>query len=243
MFVFDPTADTWTPVTPVAPQTWPTLTLLADGRVLLSGGSGADGHAARTSQIYDPRTNRFEPTLRMLSARIHHVAVLLADGRVLAAGGTTYAKVLSTAEIFDPATRTWSTAAPMSGGREYHVAGRLADGTVLEVANNNTLQSFSVVRYDPRTNEWTVVSVPSGIGVTKPWFDELVVLGDGRALLVGQREREIGAVIYDVVRRTWTPVGDLPFKVPPHERMAAGGLMFVPTTPTTSATSFFYRPD
>ena len=75
-----------------------TTTLLADGRVLLAGGTGPHGAsrgksgdiqlpATAAADIFDPATNTFHPTESMGNARRAHTATLLPDGSVLVAGG------------------------------------------------------------------------------------------------------------------------------------------------------------
>jgi YD repeat-containing protein len=106
--LFDPTSSTWqtTGSLPSA-RTGGVLTLLSDGRVLLSSSLGAD--------IYDPTTGTWSST-GSLAPRNGHIALLLDDGRVLVAGGAN-GVALSSAEIFDPGTGTWSTTASMSQAR------------------------------------------------------------------------------------------------------------------------------
>jgi hypothetical protein len=74
--------------------------LLADGRVLITGGSDErdDRGAYRDAEIYDPTTGRFSSLGEMRRARYKHqgTMTLLADGRVLVAGGA------GDPEIFDP---------------------------------------------------------------------------------------------------------------------------------------------
>jgi hypothetical protein len=73
--------------------------VLADGRVLVAGGTGAGG-ALSSSEIFDPvnATTGFQLVASpMTAARTHHTATLLNNGTVLIAGGETG----GTAEIFD----------------------------------------------------------------------------------------------------------------------------------------------
>jgi hypothetical protein len=75
----------------------PSVTQLADGLVLVAGGTTWDGHSATgklpielptaSAEVYDPWTGLFEPTGTMGSARLGHTATLLTDGGVLIAGG------------------------------------------------------------------------------------------------------------------------------------------------------------
>ena len=103
-------------------------TLLADGRVLIAGGrttatidtvtdscalnydGGKLGDETASAFIYDPATDRIEPTGALTVPRSGHVAVLLDDGHVLVAGGNGVRDdgtqgSLSTAELYDPASR------------------------------------------------------------------------------------------------------------------------------------------
>ena len=61
--------------------------LLADGRVLASGGVGDEGRAVAAAEIFDPRRGTWAAAAANRIARFGHAAVLLADGRVLVVGG------------------------------------------------------------------------------------------------------------------------------------------------------------
>ncbi len=82
-------------------------TLLADGRVLVIGGTSTASEEGnlRSAEVYDPATGLF--TLvegGMAYRRAEHHAVPLEDGTILVVGGGD-----RTAEIYDPATRTFRT--------------------------------------------------------------------------------------------------------------------------------------
>lgn len=112
---------------------WHTATLLLDGRVLLTGGTGGDGDD-HSAELFDPKTDTFSKTGMMETGRIYHTATLLADGRVLVAGGGgdyTNFKFIAAAEIWDPATGTFSATGPMTDARTFHAATLLTDGRVL----------------------------------------------------------------------------------------------------------------
>jgi hypothetical protein len=64
--------------------------VLADGRVLVAGGStGSDfgGRALTTTELYDPAADRWEPGPDLLEPRYGGHALVLADGSVLILGG------------------------------------------------------------------------------------------------------------------------------------------------------------
>src|SRR4051794_30504038 len=80
-------------------------TLLADGRVLVTGGFAAGGDSTTASaEIYDPLTGRFTAAGFMQAGRSVHSAILLTDGRVLVVGGL---QPTSVTDIFDPQTGMW----------------------------------------------------------------------------------------------------------------------------------------
>ena len=96
-----------------------TITLLADGRALVAGGSSwmdatlAGGQPAMVhyccplnAEVYDPATGLFAGAGGMTAARKGHTATLLRSGEVLIAGGSSggYPGALVTAEIYHPET-------------------------------------------------------------------------------------------------------------------------------------------
>src|SRR5437773_1626071 len=105
-----PAKPTWAPTgAMVEARGGNTVTLLADGKVLVAGGT-TGGTAARTlvsAELYDPLSATWTATGSMNEARTGHAAVMLLDGRVLVVGGArsdTYfpRDLLTSAELFDP---------------------------------------------------------------------------------------------------------------------------------------------
>lgn len=104
--------------------------LLADGGVLISGGTDERDFAGRDAgaEIFDPRTGRARRIADMRAPRYKHqgTSVRLPDGRVLLAGGA------DRAEIFDPGTESFQLVegeARMAG--QFCATAPLANGGVL----------------------------------------------------------------------------------------------------------------
>jgi len=73
--------------------------MLADGRVLITGGLDQNSEPVLTAEIYDPDTGTFSPAGNMVAGRNRHSTVRLADGRVLITGGQSSG---TAAEIYRP---------------------------------------------------------------------------------------------------------------------------------------------
>ena len=105
-----------------------TATLLADGRVLVTGGIRAGEAVVASAELYDPQQRASVPTGEMTSPRVSHTATLLRDGRVLIAGGWGAAGQVRTAEVYDPASgrfaRVGSLTVPRAGTHGDSLAGR-----------------------------------------------------------------------------------------------------------------------
>lgn len=104
--------------------------LLADGRVLVLGGSDErdDRGAYRSTELYDPATGTFRDGPDLQLARYKHAfnTLLLPDGALLVSGGAPQA------ETYDPATRRFSIVpgTPRMGG-QFSASALLPSGAAL----------------------------------------------------------------------------------------------------------------
>jgi hypothetical protein len=77
----------WTTTGPMAyPHLGHTATLLANGKVLVAGGTTGIG-PTNIAELFNPATGTWTATVPMAYARGYHTATLLGNGRVLVAGG------------------------------------------------------------------------------------------------------------------------------------------------------------
>ena len=103
---------------------------LADGRILLPGGTIGSGFDSSTgSEYYDPAQNQFVATAPLQYPRSIYGGVQLLDGRILIAGGNGSGQ---TAEFFDTNSMTYTAATNlMRSPHWFCTANRLPDGSVL----------------------------------------------------------------------------------------------------------------
>jgi hypothetical protein len=114
-------------------------TVLADGRVLVAGGSQVDKPQLapfREAEIFSPSTGAWTATGSMSTGRDEQLALRLEDGRVLVAGGAAQltTKGLSSTwrtETWDPVSGIWTDQPHMLKPRQDTSGVVLPDGRVL----------------------------------------------------------------------------------------------------------------
>jgi N-acetylneuraminic acid mutarotase len=139
-----------------------TLTLLADGRVLLVGGSNGGPFTLGNAQIYDPATNQWSLAANLGRPRAGHTATLLPNGKVLIAGGyfLNNQPQPQIAQLYDPALNTWADAGLMTSLRVEATATLLGNGKVLVAGGRTQAGAANTAPptaelYDSATNTWT----------------------------------------------------------------------------------------
>jgi Galactose oxidase, central domain/Kelch motif len=208
-----------------------TITMLFDGRVLITGGARNIGFRSElaSAEIYDPSTGTFSATGSMSVPREGHTATILRDGRVLIVGGSDNGThTLDSAEIYDPVSGTFSRTSHLNQPREAHVAALLLSGKVLIAGGGRGGMPGGYISYDtaeifdPATSRFATMRAHMN-------FDRVgaaaVRLLDGRVLIAGGKSGKLlmarrhpglsslsplnSAEIYDPESGTFIRTGDM----------------------------------
>ena len=202
--VYEPELGGWRPTGALhASRRNHAAVVLADGRVLVMGGTASASYGALASaELYDPDTGRWTLVAEMGEARNDPAAVLLPDGRVLVAGGFDVDRhPVRSAELFDVRTGHWSrTGAPTSARSGAQTGVVLASGQVLFVGG------LQAELYAPSSGRWMRTGAVGGAAGTHRSGHTVTLLPDGRVLVVGGTTSRAAATaeLYDPERGEWT---------------------------------------
>jgi N-acetylneuraminic acid mutarotase len=184
-----------------------TATTLADGRVLVVGGS--DGAAAlRSAELRDPDTGTWTLATNLRTRRSNHTATLLADGTVLVVGGFDGNQSLTSAEVYDPAANTWSSTGTLTFAHSNHTATLLKSGKVLVASGGNAEV------YNPATRTFA----RAGALQTERVHHTATALPDGTVLITGGYDFDNDAAegyiwnsveLYDPATNAFSDIGGL----------------------------------
>jgi hypothetical protein len=106
--------------------------------VLLAGGVSTGERDLRSTRVFNPASDRWQPSGSLHTRRDSAAGALLPDGEVLMAGGEQVTfHVLRSAELYDERSHAWSPAAPMLTPRDAATSSRLPGGSVLVCGGTN----------------------------------------------------------------------------------------------------------
>jgi hypothetical protein len=192
------------------PRLFPSVTALADGRVLVAGGYNGGTHL-QLAQVFNPNDGMISNTAGLMNdGRSRHSAVLLNNGLVLLAGGWGSSGDLVTAELFDPVSTTFAaTPDSLSVARRDATTVLLNDGHVLLAGGLNADVNLATTEiYEPENARF----VPGGTMPIGRSRGAGARLQDGRVLIAGGSTPEgtsAKAAIYRPTTNTFTAVGSL----------------------------------
>jgi len=189
-----------------------TATLLADSRVLITGGRDVHNEMLSSAELYDPSTGMFTSTGSMVLPRYHSNNTLLRDGRVLIVGGTGLPGGVANAELYDPATGTFSLTGNITPPQFLYGPTLLNSGEVLVLVQGGSVE-FTLTPptraelYDPVSGAFTA----TGNGSWDWSATSATLLTDGTVLIAGGPDTQgifRAGQLYDPVSGTFTPVGN-----------------------------------
>jgi hypothetical protein len=224
--LFDPGTGKWTATGGLAlPRHQYAVAPISVGttQVLLAGGEWA---TTSNSETYDVALGTWSLTQPMLSTRIAHALVALADGRVLAIGGAvdnTSGNMADAYEIYRPSSRDFVAGPKMIQPRDSFGAARLRDGRVLSAGGQDgqhTTNYSSAELFVPGTD----TAIATGALAQPRSGGMLTTIGD-RAIVVGGEvsgSAVSSAEIFDPVAGTWSSTASAP------TRRARGCILTLP---------------
>src|ERR1035437_724363 len=222
VYLYDPASDHWSAATQMLqPRAYPMVVRLADGSVLVAGGS-RNGQPLDTAERYNPSNGTWVAAGRLNVPRAQGNLILLQDGRALATGGGIEGSPgwgsTASVELFDPTKGVWTIGPPMSVPRARHTVTLLPGGDVLVAGVATTFHggvgsvTASAEIYSPRTNSWRAaapMSIPR-------YVHQAALLADGRILVAGgwsatsnTDASKASVEIYDVLANRWAAAGPM----------------------------------
>jgi hypothetical protein len=180
--LYNPATNTFRPAGRMTtPRAGATATLLADGKVLFTGGYTPQGVTA-SAEIYDPVAGAFAPTGQMAVKRHKHAAVRLEDGQVLIVGGSDerdYDGRYSSMELYDPASGVFTATTSMEDARY-----KIGD-TVIVLANGEVLIAGDGVRAELYDQDARTVRPVAGLMDAARFSATATLLANGQVLIAG----------------------------------------------------------
>ena len=143
--LYDPVANTFAASTPVmkAARYIATATLLANGQVLIAGGTQDGNVGISSTELYDPVSNSFAASTPVMNGgHAAATATLLPNGKVLIAGGLGASGPVSSTEVYDPIANTFAATTPAMKASRYSATGTLLPNGKVLIAGGFNISVF-----------------------------------------------------------------------------------------------------
>jgi hypothetical protein len=211
--LWSPKTNGWTATaTSKRPRGESEASLLPDGTVLVTGGVHIPkGHyVLRSSERYDPKTDRWTDAGNTGAQRRGHTHTTLDDGRIAIVGGVGggFAAPTRAIHAYDPKTGKYTPHAELGVGRSFHATHRLGGDTLLVVGGQDKegpLKSIEVC--DAGAKRCRLMPRPVARDRAA-----LSTLNQGDVLITGgltQRTNSASEVIYNPGKGVFKPTGSM----------------------------------
>ena len=184
--VFDPNTETFSVVGGMTiPRIWFAATKLADGKVLIAGGSDGYGKWTSAAEIFNPSTMSFTNVQPMLTSRWILQSALMPNGQVLLPGGnvSSHTQHTNLSEVYSPISQSFLPVGAMSAARSGASVTALNAGAVLVAGGFNGAAFLDNAElYSVGTGTFSNVSTRM---VSPRYQHTATLLNDGRVVLVG----------------------------------------------------------
>ncbi|KAE8584557.1 hypothetical protein XENTR_v10021014 [Xenopus tropicalis] len=189
---FNPVTKVWSIMPPMSTHRHGLGVAVLEGPMYAVGGH--DGWSyLNTVERWDPQARQWNYVASMSTPR-STVGVAALNSKLYAVGGRDGSSCLKSMECFDPHTNKWSMCSPMSkrrggvGVATYNGFLYAVGGHDAPASNHCSRLSDCVERYDPKTDNWTMVaplSIPRDAVGVSPLGDRLYAVGgyDGQSYL------------------------------------------------------------
>lgn len=159
---YNPKTKQWSPVPSMSTHRHGLGVATLDGPLYAVGGHDGWSYLS-TVERFDPATKQWSFVAPMTTAR-STVGVAVLNGRLYAVGGRDGSACLSSVECYDPHTNKWTVTCPMikrRGGVGVAVLDNFLyamGGHDAPASQDCSRQFDSVERYNPNTDQWTMVA-------------------------------------------------------------------------------------
>ena len=214
--IFDPATSSWTRVANMkTPRWYPSLTELADGRlVAISGNSSDASHWADTPEVYDPTANTWTTLTGVSTPQVHEeeypFSYLAPNGKIFTIGPSE-----DNSFFLDATNKTWTAvggkSAILNGSSIMYRPGKvLYTGGAADIVNPTPAQSSAAtIDLTAATPTWSPVAPMNETRI----YHTLTMLADGKVLAVGGESSsdqnivttgKLPTEIWDPATQTWT---------------------------------------